>query len=395
MTDTTQRLRGRRGQGRRTQNGRGVEWRRRSSARRRRRGSTSLASLPDLSPLTALLATSGEVTALADRLRRSGGPGRPGPAPRRVRGDAARRKSFLAAAFVLASGERLVWVARDAEIADRVAEELTAWLGDPAAVVTLEPRTALAYERSELDSRRERRPRRGPGRLAQRHAADSRRQRPRAVPAHARPGGPARAAAGARTAPADAPGTGPARARRAGLRGTARGWRARRVRPPRRHRRRVPGRPAAARAHRVVRRRDRVAARVRSGQPARRPSGRRRSRLLPASEFLWPRAPGDACASAWARPSIGCRQTYRPTWPAWRTGELVDAAEIWAGHLATATGLDHIGTTMVLLDEPGDVTRPPTSCGHSPTSGGGAREAGAVPKGWPAAYIEPRDGSAH
>ena len=31
-----------------------------------------------------------------------------------------------------------------------MAEELGAWLGDPAAVSTLEPRTSLAYERSEL-----------------------------------------------------------------------------------------------------------------------------------------------------------------------------------------------------------------------------------------------------
>ncbi len=59
-------------------------------------------------------------------------------------------KSYLAAALARASGERLVWIARDAEIADRVAEELAAWLGDPSLVVTLEPRTALAYERSEL-----------------------------------------------------------------------------------------------------------------------------------------------------------------------------------------------------------------------------------------------------
>ncbi|MGZ6269933.1 MAG: transcription-repair coupling factor, partial [Candidatus Limnocylindrales bacterium] len=48
------------------------------------------------------------------------------------------------------TGERLCWIARDAEIGDRVAEELQAWLGDPEAVVVLEPRTSLAYERSEL-----------------------------------------------------------------------------------------------------------------------------------------------------------------------------------------------------------------------------------------------------
>ncbi|MBA3876390.1 MAG: transcription-repair coupling factor, partial [Anaerolinea sp.] len=59
-------------------------------------------------------------------------------------------KSYLAAALALAAGERIVWIARDAEIGDRVAEELAAWVGDPAAVAVLEPRTALAYERSEL-----------------------------------------------------------------------------------------------------------------------------------------------------------------------------------------------------------------------------------------------------
>ncbi|MEI7646570.1 MAG: CarD family transcriptional regulator, partial [Chloroflexales bacterium] len=47
-------------------------------------------------------------------------------------------------------GERICWVARDAEIGDRVADELGAWLGDPGLVAVLEPRTSLAYERSEL-----------------------------------------------------------------------------------------------------------------------------------------------------------------------------------------------------------------------------------------------------
>ena len=109
--------------------------------------------LPDLSSLPPLLAATGTFASLRERLV---------AAPF---ADGARRvgrhaglvavphgaKSFLAAALAsAATGERLVWVARDAEIADRVAEELGAWLGDPDAVVTLEPRTALAYERSEL-----------------------------------------------------------------------------------------------------------------------------------------------------------------------------------------------------------------------------------------------------
>ena len=59
-------------------------------------------------------------------------------------------KSYLAAALALVAGERVCWVARDSEVGDRVAEELAAWIGDQDAVAILEPRTALAYERSEL-----------------------------------------------------------------------------------------------------------------------------------------------------------------------------------------------------------------------------------------------------
>ncbi len=59
-------------------------------------------------------------------------------------------KSFLVAALALGTEEQVCWIARDAEIGDRVADELVAWLGDPGAVAILEPRTALAYERSEL-----------------------------------------------------------------------------------------------------------------------------------------------------------------------------------------------------------------------------------------------------
>ncbi len=107
--------------------------------------------LPDLAALPPLLSTSGSFGALRERLgsadaslskhgRHAGLTSVPHGA-----------KSFLAATLALdAGGERLVWVARDAEIGDRVAEELGAWLGDPDAVVVLEPRTALAYERSEL-----------------------------------------------------------------------------------------------------------------------------------------------------------------------------------------------------------------------------------------------------
>ena len=107
--------------------------------------------LPDLSGLPPLLAATGTFAALRERL------GTTDDDPRRAGRHVGLvavphgAKSYLAAALALgADGERLVWIARDAEIGDRVAEELGAWLGDVEAVAVLEPRTALAYERSEL-----------------------------------------------------------------------------------------------------------------------------------------------------------------------------------------------------------------------------------------------------
>ena len=112
-------------------------------------------------------------------------------------------KSYLAAALALApDAERICWVARDAEIGDRVAEELGAWLGDPDLVAILEPRTSLAYERSELvpDETAARVAALAAWRAGQ--AQGARRERPGARPGDARAGRPARA----RSAPC-APGT--------------------------------------------------------------------------------------------------------------------------------------------------------------------------------------------
>jgi transcription-repair coupling factor (superfamily II helicase) len=115
---------------------------------------------PDLSALPHLLAATGSFAALRERL--GSGPAEAVVAETNgtVRKRPARHvglnsvphgaKTFLAATLALAEGERLTWIARDAEIGDRVAEELSAWLGDPLAVAVLEPRTSLAYERSEL-----------------------------------------------------------------------------------------------------------------------------------------------------------------------------------------------------------------------------------------------------
>ena len=108
--------------------------------------------VPDLAVLPRLLHETGSFGTLRERL---------GPAATPAAGIHGRHvglttvphgaKSYLAAAIALApGGERICWVARDAEIGDRVAEELGAWLGDPSLVAVLEPRTSLAYERSEL-----------------------------------------------------------------------------------------------------------------------------------------------------------------------------------------------------------------------------------------------------
>src|SRR5919108_2794764 len=102
-------------------------------------GATSpRARTPDLSALARLLATSGELQALVERYR-TVREGRVGQDRRHVTyADMPHgAKSYLAAALVIASGEWLVWIARDAEIADRVAEELQAWLGGAEAVITL------------------------------------------------------------------------------------------------------------------------------------------------------------------------------------------------------------------------------------------------------------------
>ena len=108
--------------------------------------------LPDLSALPPLLAATGAFAGAAGAAWRPADAVPPRRPARRARSASRTEPSrILAAALALGeTGERLVWIARDAEIGDRVAEELGAWLGDVGAVAVLEPRTALAYERSEL-----------------------------------------------------------------------------------------------------------------------------------------------------------------------------------------------------------------------------------------------------
>ncbi len=106
--------------------------------------------VPDLAVLPGLLHPTGSFASLRERLGPLESPSLHG---RHVGLTSVPHgaKSYLAASLALAAhGERICWVARDAEIGDRVAEELGAWLGDPELVAVLEPRTSLAYERSEL-----------------------------------------------------------------------------------------------------------------------------------------------------------------------------------------------------------------------------------------------------
>jgi len=111
--------------------------------------------LPDLHALPPLLHASSAFEALRLRLGTDRAPLPSGGRHAALAMVPHGAKTFLAAALTTGDatddvGERLCWVARDAEIGDRVAEELQSWLGDPEAVAVLEPRTALAFERSEL-----------------------------------------------------------------------------------------------------------------------------------------------------------------------------------------------------------------------------------------------------
>ena len=321
-------------------------------------------------------------------------------------------KSYLAAAIALAAGgERLVWIARDAEIGDRVAEELGAWLGDPEAVTVLEPRTALAYERSEL-------------------IADETAARVAALAAwHA---GRARVMVASVQAllqhtitPADLP-VAP-RELRLGARihqdallrelfdlgyvpvteVAGRGE----FGPARRHRRRLPALPLPADPDRVLRRRDRFAALVRSDRPA----DRRDDRACPAPAGVRVPAAGGrrdghprpARSSAARLPERLAADLARfdtealapgdghdrGTADAGRAMVVGDAAEVWAAHLAPATGLDHIGPgTLLVLDEPGDIAEAAAFLWRQADERRAELvESGELPREWPSTYLPPRD----
>jgi transcription-repair coupling factor (superfamily II helicase) len=369
--------------------------------------------LPDLASLPPLLAATGSFASLRERL------GDATEDPRRVGRHVGLvsvphgAKSYLAAALALAdSGERLAWIARDAEIGDRVAEELGAWLGDPDAVVVLEPRTALAYERSEL-------------------VADE---------------------TAARVATLAAWRSGRARVLVAGVQALLQHTLVADDLPaePRRLRR-------GTRLHQDALLRDlfslgyvpvlEVAGR---GEFAKRggivdvfppslplpirieffgdeidslrafdPTDQRTVRtvddavLLPASEFLLPTGGAAAIRAGLGRAAARLPERLvadltrfegaeddrlrapSPTAASGQTRAMVvgDAAEIWAAQLAPATGLDHLGPgTLLVLDEPGDIAEAAEFLWRQADERRAELIAsGDLPKDWPSTYLPPRD----
>jgi len=365
--------------------------------------------LPDLSGLPPLLAGSGAFQELRARL---GAPGEPPLVSGRGRHAGLTAvphgaKSFLAAALALAAGERIVWVARDAEIGDRVAEELAAWVGDSAAVAVLEPRTALAYERSELVA----------DETAARVAALSawRSGRARILVASVQallqhtiapadlPAEPRRLAPGARASQAQllrdllALGYSPV------LEVAGKGEFARRggivdVFPP-----------SGSLPVRIELFGDEIES-LRTFDPTdQRSTGTIASiELLPASEFLLPHDGAEALTSRLStspsklperlaadferltdaggegRPGAPARET--------RAAAVGDAAEIWAPILAPSTALDHVDPgSLLVLDEPGDLAE----AGEFLWRQADERRAelvasGDLPRAWPSTLLERR-----
>ena len=335
----------------------------RRSRTRRRDGPASTTTtprhrIPDLSPLPQLLARTGELEALVERYRLAAG-GRAGADLRHVTYAAVPHgaKTYLAAALVQASRQRLVWIARDSEIADRVAEELAAWLGGTEHVVSLEPRTALAFERSEL-------------------VRDESAARVAALADWRREGSQARIlvtsvqALFQRTlAPADLP-TAPLTLQRGLRRGPddvaqalltlgyehvpevgGRGEFARRggivdVFPA--------GQPMPVRVEWFGDEIDSMRAFDPADQRGRGPIDA--ATLLPASEFLLGRDVRDVLVERMARSVARLPEGLQADLERFSSGSLGDAAELWGGYLAPHTAIDHLGTAIWLIDEPDDVS---------------------------------------
>ena len=341
------------------------------------------ARIPDLSALPPLLVETGAFASLRERLGATVGHAGVTSVPHGA-------KTYLAAALVVA-GERICWIARDAEIGDRVADELGAWLGDPSRIAVLEPRTALAYERSELVA----------DETAARVAALARWRsgRARVLVASVQallqhtidpvdlPDAPRLLATGERVSLGTLSGELLALGYRPVTEVAGRGEFARRggivdVFPP-----------SSALPVRLEFFGDEIES-VRAFDPAdQRTVGPVEDlELLPASEFLLPRASDrlfglpDADALPDRLAADHARLTGRGERRAVDAG---DAAEVWAPHLAPATGLDHVGPdALLLLDEPADVGEAADFLWRQADERRAELvDAGELPRSWPAAYL--------
>ncbi len=363
--------------------------------------------VPDLAALPRLLHATGSFATLRERLGPVAAPAMHG----RHAGLTAiphGAKSFLAAALALdEGGERVCWVARDAEIGDRVAEELGAWLGDPALVAVLEPRTSLAYERSELV----------PDETAARVAALAAWRDGSAKVLVAS----VQALLQATLAPGDLPAA--LRTLRPGTRiglepllaelfdrgytpvleVAGRGEFARRggivdVFPP--------SAPLPVRMEFFGDEIDSLRAFDPTDQRSVGPVGE--VTLLPATEFLLPDGGADAIRARLGRlvgrlPErlaldlarfAGEASPERPAAvPVGRALSTGDAAEVWSRLIAPSTGLDHLDpATLFVLDEPGELAEAADFLWRQAEERHGELvEQGELPRDWPQAFLPPRD----
>jgi transcription-repair coupling factor (superfamily II helicase) len=379
--------------------------------------------IPNLSGLPPLLGSSGAFETLRERLTVAKLPA--GSASSAVVARAGRHagltsvphgaKSYLAAALALVAGERICWIARDAEVGDRVAEELAAWMGDPASVAILEPRTALAYERSELvaDETAARVAalaawRSGPARIL---VASVQALLQHTIAVTDLPDQPRELRSGARISQTallhellelgyvpviEVAGKGEF-ARRGGIVD---------VFPP-----------SADLPIRIESFGDEIESLRRFDPTDQRSVGRVDSIvLLPASEFLLPAGGaelrgrlGRGAAKLPERlaadlerfePSEGSRDAASGTGarigtPAAtsRAVNVGDAAEVWAPLLAPSTALDHIGAeTLLMIDEPGDIAEAAEFLWRQAAERrADLLAAGDLPKDWPPTLLGPRD----
>jgi transcription-repair coupling factor (superfamily II helicase) len=368
--------------------------------------------LPDLSALPPLLASTGTFAGLRERLGTAGVEARAGGRHVGLASVPHGAKTYLAAALALvADGERLVWIARDAEIGDRVAEELGAWLGDPGAVAVLEPRTALAYERSELvadeTAARVAALSAWKGGQARILVASVQALLQHTIAAEDLPSEPRRLRVGGRLrqdallrellalgyAPAaEVAGRGEF-ARRGGIVDIF-----------------PPSAPLPVRLELFGDEIDSLRAFDPTDQRTVGPLDE--TILLPASEFLAPAGGATALRERLGRaaaklperlaadlarfegePGDAPGATPGATEGTTRAVTVGDAAEIWAAQLAPATGFDHLEPgTLLVLDEPGEIAEAAEFLWRQADERRAELiESGDLPKDWPSTYLGPRD----